>query len=352
MNLRLIFIMLTVAFSVVACSSDSEETTKEIIRPVKYIEVSAPNSTGVREFPGTLQAKDRVDLSFQVSGKLTKLPIKEGQHLKKGELIGALDPRDFQAKYDSAVAGFKNANANYLRGKRLISKEYISQSDLDKLQAQKDQADANVRLAKKALEDTKLLAPFSGTVAKQYVRNFTDIQAKQSIISLQNNDDLEIVVSVPEQIIAQKENSNELKIDAVISTIPDKKFPLKVNEFATEADPVTRTYKITLGIIDKEGFNLFPGMTATVELSGPTLTGATLLPVDAVFADPEGSHQQYVWVIDKDNKVHKAPVEIGELKGSSIEVLKGITEKEKIVVAGVHYLTEGQQVKLLPPQQQ
>jgi methylthioribose-1-phosphate isomerase len=74
-------------------------------------------------------------------------------------------------------------------------------------------------------------------------------------------------------------------------------------------------------------------MTATVELSGPTLIGATLLPVDAVFADPEGSHQQYVWVIDKDNKVHKAPVEIGELKGGSIEVLKGITEKEKIVVA-------------------
>lgn len=341
--------LLFLAFSLSGCGQ-KEQKTAEIIRPVKYIDINQSTQSGVRQFPGTLQASQRVDLSFQVAGKLVKLPIKEGQKLKQGQLIGQLDARDFKAKFDSATAAYKNANANYLRGKKLIEKEYISQSDLDKLLAQKDQADANVRLAQKALDDTKLVAPFSGTVAKQYVRNYTDVQAKQSIISLQNNQDLEVVVSVPEQLVINRDAKKDIKVQATISSIPGKVFPLKINEFSTEADPTTRTYKVTLSILDKQGYNLYPGMTATVELSGSQLNYASLLPVSAVFSDPNGSEKNYVWEIQpegQDFKVHKVEVQVGELKGDSIEVLKGISKQEKIVVAGVHYLTEGQKVKLL-----
>ncbi len=338
------------------CESQQQQDpeTENSIRPVKYTIVSEPTLLTQREFPGVLQAKDRVDLSFQVSGKLKKLPIKEGQIVQKGDLIGQLDQRDYQAKYDSAVADFENARADYDRAKKLIKKEFISQSDFDKLRAKKDMTDANVRLAKKALEDTVLKAPFSGTIAKQYVRNFTDVQAKEPIASLQNNDELEIVVSVPEYLMVMNDEDKRqggFDLKAVFQNIPKETFDLKVNEFATEADSSTRTYKVTLGILDKKGYNLYPGMTANVYISGKAGKKVNLVPVNAVFADPDGKRASVVWKIDSDNRVHQHPVEIGQLKGDQIEILSGLETDDKIVTAGVHHLVENQPVKLLPASQ-
>uniref|UniRef100_Q31JM0 Efflux transporter, RND family, MFP subunit n=1 Tax=Hydrogenovibrio crunogenus (strain DSM 25203 / XCL-2) TaxID=317025 RepID=Q31JM0_HYDCU len=345
---RLWVICLLSGLAILSGCQKAEPETEDIIRPVKYITVSEANNLAKREFPGILQAKDRVDLAFQVSGKLKKLPIKEGQKIEKGALIGQLDQRDYQAKYDSAVAEFKTASADFKRAKQLIKKEFISQSDFDKIRAKKDMADANVRLAKKALEDTLLKSPFTGTVAKQYVRNFTDIQAKEPIVSLQNNNALEIVVSIPEYLMIR--NSNEqrqhLNLVATFSNIPNESFELKVNEFATEADATTRTYKVTLGILDKKGFSLYPGMTANVYVSGETLEFVNLIPVNAVFSDPKGSDKKLVWKIDSHNQVHQQVVEVGELKKDQIEIINGVEINDKIVTAGVHHLVENQQVKL------
>lgn len=349
MKYSLIF-WIAILFGLTGCQEAEIESKEEVVRPVKYLVLSDHNAAIQREFPGVLQAANRADLSFQVSGKLVKLPIKEGLEVKKGTLIGQLDQRDYQAKYDSAIAEFKNAKADLNRAKKLIEKEFISQSDYDKLKANAEMADANVRVSKKALQDTLLKAPFSGTIAKQYVQNFTDIQAKQAIVSLQNNDDLEIIVSIPEYIMMNKtkvEAGKGLKIYAVITGIPGEKFELTLNEFTTEADSATRTYKVTLSLVDKKGFNLFPGMTANVFAMQDLLDSIHLLPVQAVFSDPAGGEEQFVWLIDEHNKVHRQAVEIGQLKGDQIEIISGIQQNDKIVAAGVHHLTENQQIKLL-----
>ena len=104
---------------------------------------------------------------------------------------------------------------------------------------------------KKALDDTRLLAPFTGTIAKQYIRNYTDIQAKQKIVSLQNNNDLEIIVSVPENIIIEGDESrkkNSLQLTAKFTNIPNKIFALKLKETLVNPDliissPAVRAYQ-------------------------------------------------------------------------------------------------------------
>lgn len=349
---QLIFLVLASILMLNGCQQENTESEEKLIRPVKYMVLTDANEADQREFPGILQAANRVDLAFQVSGKLIKLPIKEGQKVKKGDLIGQLDQRDYKARYDSAQADFKNARADLKRAEKLIKKQFISQSDFDKINAKTEMANANVRLAKKALEDTILVAPFTGTIAKQFIQNFTDVQAKQAILSFQNNEELEVVVSIPEYIMINKDQAKvikDLKIYAVFNRFPNEKFPLKLNEYTTEADASTRTYKVTLGIIDKKGFNLYPGMTANVFASQKSLDYLNLVPVNAVFADPKGSKIQYVWVIGENNKVHLQEVKIGQLKRDQIEVISGIQKNDKIVTAGVHHLTENQVVKLLEP---
>lgn len=350
MKTRLVLLSLAATVLLNGCNQ-TEETVAEVIRPVKFMQVQDASESGKREYPGTLQATNRVDLSFQVSGKLAKLPIKEGQDIKQGDLIGQLDQRDYKARYDSALAEFREAKANLARAEKLIKKEYISQADMDKIRAKRDMAEANVRLTKKALSDTELRAPFTGTIAKQYVRNFTDIQAKQAIVSFQNNDELEIVISVPENVVVENDQdrkNNTLNLTATFTTLPNEVFDLKLNEFTTEADAATRTYKVTLGIVDKKGFGLYPGMTTTVFASGETFNYANLLPVSAVFSDPKGGEESYIWLIDDSDKVHQQAVKIGELQGDRIEILEGIQTDDKVVIAGVHHLVEGQKVKLLP----
>ncbi len=345
MILKIVLITFLPALFLIGCGEKEAEQAK-VIRPVKFVEIKKPNQSGTREFPGALQAKDRVNLSFQVSGKLVEITILEGKNIAKGKLIGRLDDRAYKAKYDSAKAKFKNAKSNLSRASKLIKKEYISQSDLDKLQAKRDMAEANVRLAKKALDDTRLLAPFSGTIAKQYVRNYTDIKSKQKIVSLQNNNNLEVVVSVPENIIIDRKQNN-LQLTAKFTNIPNEIFPLKLKEYTTEADASSRTYKVTLSLLDKKDYHLYPGMTATVFVKGSGLNYGILLPIEAVFSDPKGSKSTYVWVIDENNHVHQQTVTLGSLQGSSIEILTGLKVGEKVVTAGVHYLAEDQQIKLL-----
>lgn len=350
---------LLIPFILLGCEKPPE-VEEETIRPVKFMQVMDQAGVKERQFPGSLQAKNRVELSFQVSGKLTKLPINEGQKIKKGKMIGELDRRDYQARYDSAVAEYNKAKANYERGLKLIVKEFISQSDLDKLKADTQKANANVRLTRKALADTRLLAPFTGTVAKQYVRNFTDIQAKQAVISFQDNSNIEIVVYIPESIFGKrkqvsKEDIKDLyKLKANISSFNNETFDLQINEYTTEADKVTRTYKITFGIIDTKGYELLPGMTATVFIKPiqeiqTNQTGKSVfnLPSTAVFSDPRGTDQNYVWTINESNQVVLTPVKTGQLINKSIEVLEGISEQDLVVTAGVHTLAENQTIKLL-----
>jgi len=336
-----------------ACN-DQKTSEEKIIRPVKYMIIKQNNQSIKQQFPGVLQANQRVNLSFQVSGKLIKLPIKEGLKVKKGQMIGQLDSRAYQAKYDSALAAYKNAKANYLRGIKLIKKEYISQADVDKLKASMDQSNAQLRLTQKALEETKLYAPFSGTIAKQYVRNYTDIQAKQEIISLQNNHHLEIVVNVPESVMLNTKRSQdqqEISLKAQFSTIPNTLFDLKINEYSTEADASTRTYKVTLSILDSKGYDLYPGMTVTVlAIINPkhlVKNPVYLIPENAVISDPNGKKGFFVWKIDQHHQVHLSPVKIGQLTDSRIQILQGLSPSDQIVTAGVHYLTENQPVKIL-----
>ncbi|NNF96890.1 MAG: efflux RND transporter periplasmic adaptor subunit, partial [Halobacteria archaeon] len=186
-----------VSFCLIGCSEKPQEV-KQIIRPVKTMVVGGASSEFQRTFTASVRASDRVELAFQVPGKLIELPVKKGQVVNQGDLIGRLDPRDYKSNMQSAQARYDKALANFKRGDELVEKGFISRTDYDRLSARRDVTAAELDKAKKAFDDTSLKAPFGGVVAQRFVENFTEVRAKQKIISLQDTSLLELVVYIPE----------------------------------------------------------------------------------------------------------------------------------------------------------
>ena len=342
------FIPLVISLTLMGCGTDVAEPVKEIIQPAKVMTIKGSTNEVNRQLPGTVRASQRVNLSFQVAGLLKFFPLKEGQKVSKGEVLGRLDDRDYRSNLSAARADLTQTEANFKRAEELLVKKFISQAEYDKLKAALDVAKSNAEKAQKALDDTELKAPFTGTVAKRYVENFQDIQAKQAVISLQDNSQLEVVVNVSESLISRRsEDKESLKVSAKFEAFPDEQFDLYVKEFSTEADSKTQTFEIVLGMNDTKGVALLPGMTAKVFATKVNTNEASdtyLLPVHAVVADEDNN--AFVWVVDTtSNSVKKKPVTMGALKGKSeIEVI-GVDLDDVVVIGGVTKMREGKIIR-------
>jgi multidrug efflux system membrane fusion protein len=304
-------------------------------------------------------------LAFQVSGTLIELPVKEGQKVKKGTLVARLDPRDYETNLRNAEGALAKAQAALVYA-TAEHRRYVKVKETDpgavsdsmvalKLAAEKveranlQSAKASVTAARDQLEYTRLKAPFDGIIAQKYVDNYQEVQAKQAILSLQNVTDVEVLMDVPELMVAPIRKSMP-HFYAEFAADPSRRFDLTVKEFATQADPATQTYRVVLVMPAPAGIRILPGMTVNVgiEFAKDTEAGTEIIvPAIAVFADDAGRSQ--VWVVDPQTRqVHLRAVKTGELTGSdSIRIVSGLNGDETIAISGVSKLHEGQTVRAL-----
>jgi len=350
-NLCIVFCgILLVVTGLVSCGKEEKEVAREVVRPVKMITVTSGEDVMKRSYPGKVRASRRVDLAFRVSGPLIELSAEEGQEVAQGQLIARILPRDFQTELDKAKARALEAEQQYRRYRDLYIRKQVSKADFDKYKSQRDIAKARQKEARDALGDSYLRAPFSGVIAKRYVENYQEVQAKEPIISLQDISEVEVLVDVPELIIATIRKQGSIKAVAEFAANPGTQYPLSLKEFSTEADPQTQTYRVTLLMQQPEAINVLPGMTANVVGTLQLETADEfVIPAIAVFADEAGA--PHVWIVDRTSMtVHRRKVTTGRLAGEgSIQIIDGLKSGETIAVSGVSHLSEGMKVKNYTP---
>jgi RND family efflux transporter MFP subunit len=291
---------------------------------------------------------------FQVAGPLIELPVTEGQSVKKGAIIARILPRDFETEIAKAKARALDADQQYQRYRDLYVKKQVSKADFDKYKSQADIAKARQKETEDTLSDTYLRAPFTGVIAKRYVENFEDVQAKAPIVSIQDISEIEILVDVPESVmVTLKQGAKKITV-AEFAAAPGKQYPLTLKEYSTEADSRTQTYQVTLLMTQPKDITVLPGMTANVV--GTTETGQTevttiIIPAAAVFADETGS--SHVWIVNMETMtVNSRQVKTGNLTGAAdISIISGIEPGETIAVTGVTQLRENMKVSNLAEQE-
>lgn len=342
-----------------------KEVPPEPVRPVRTIQVSHPGDLAERAFPGQVRAGNQVDISFRVSGPLIERPVDKGDSVRKGDILARIDPRDFESEIrtvegqlERARAALTQAQADYDRLIRVQQEDRgaTSQSMVDLAQAARDQAQASVKsleatlkLARDRLDDTYLRAPFDGEVVATYVENFEDVLPKQPVVRVLGEGRMEFDISVPENLIsyAPHVQSVVLRFDA----FPGREFEGEVKEVGTEASAGTRTFPVTLAFDQPGDAKILSGMAGEAEVMVRVPDDRTAMgievPLSAVFS-PEEAGASFVWIVDPtSHRVSRRAVELDELTASGIRVISGLEPGETIVTAGVNFLEEGQQVRIM-----
>jgi RND family efflux transporter MFP subunit len=343
-------LILVLSFFLSAC----EEPTQTYVassRPVKTIVVGDTVVGDSRTFPAVVDAIQKADISFRVRGKIQNILVKEGDEVKKGQLLAELDPTDFNIRLKDRQASYNTAKANYDRAKELVDKGAISRVDHDNIRAKYFTAKANLDEAEQDLLYTSLKANFDGIIAKRHAENFEEVIASQAIFSLEDISALKVIIDVPENLMVSLERTSaaKRKLSASFTNIKGVDFPLNFVESTTKADATTKTFKVTLRMDAPSDYNVLPGMTATVfaEVLQSELNPEmpVTLPISAVIADNE--KQASVWIVDEKTKtVSPKKVTPGLIVDDGIQVT-GLNAGERVVIAGAAFLRKDMKVSLL-----
>ena len=253
-----------------------------------------------------------------------------------------------RSAFDLTETAYRVAQEDYQAALQLVEKGTIGrQEDIEAREAEVRGLEGRVVEAQLNLSDATLRAPFDGVIARRLVDENQNIQAKAPVVEFQDVEEIDIVVDVPEAVMAADLKTSEIvSLTAEFSGAPGVEFPVRIREVAQVADPATQTFQIRVAMPAPTEVRVLPGMTATVTGTyrrAKILGNPILVPISAIHRTAAG--EQVAWIIGADNTVSSRPVQLGEASGGEIAVLKGLAPGDQIAVAGVTFLRDGMQVR-------
>lgn len=281
-------------------------------------------------------------------GYLEKINIKEGQHVKKGDLLFKILPTLFQARMESELAEANRVQIELDNAQSLMDKGIVSSQEIALKKAELAKAKAKVQLAQAELGFTNVKAPFDGIVDRQRNQLGSLIEEGDVLTTMSDNSLMWVYFNVPEaQYLEYKAEldkdggkSDHLQIELKLAN--GEIFPQEGKIGAIEADfnNMTGNIPFRADFSNPEGL-LRNGQTGTI-LIHRTLQNLLVIPQRATF---EILAKRYAFVVDKDNVVHQRDIEI-ESEQDDIFVLKsGLKEGEKIVLEGIRQVKDGDKIK-------
>jgi RND family efflux transporter MFP subunit len=359
-------VCLVVLFAFQGCSKSKEEAKDQPVRGLRAYKVSERAENRVRRFPSILQPADVSVLSFEIGGQLKAINLQAGQKVQLGDLLAETDSRSLQAQVEQASAGVQqadaqavNAEADFQRKEELLKKGATTQATFDQskatllsAQAQLEQARRQLVLADHNLDRSKLLAPFSGTIARVEVKSFAQVGAGQPIVTLYSDDRFEMSFLVSAATLQSL--SIGQRVEVKVADLPDLSLKGEIKELGSKAEQVS-AFPVVVRLEDSVA-GLNAGMSVEVAIQEPLIGGGKgfLLPLTVLY--PEGGKDlknvATVFVYDDPSSaVKKRQITVGGVRDNNLVVTAGVAPGDLVASAGVSYLVDGQKVKLLPLQE-
>jgi len=352
---NLSYLLSIAAFILFMTSCGEEEAPKkEIIRPVKAMMVGGIADLAGRGYPATTKASQESELSFRVSGQLTKVNVVEGAKVNKGDIVAEIDPTDYRLAEQSARARYDQTKAEADRYKRLWEKGSVAKNDYERKRANYLQAKAQWEEAANNLKYTKLRAPFTGVYGAKLADVGQEVQAKQPVTTLSDLSAIEVATTIPEQLAVQYRNFDSYEV--VFDTYPDKTFTATLKEMGKV--PTAEGFPLRLYLEHKNNPNdqkqakITAGMSCRVfiKLKNIDATQSQITVPLAAVIEGEADNHPSVWVLVGTDTltVKKQAVQLDGFAGKDLVKIKsGLEAGQQIVIAGAKRLVEGQKVKIL-----
>lgn len=344
-------IMIITAFAVLSgCGSEAVTESIEVVRPAKFIEVTASSNVKHFNFPAVVQAISSKELTFQVSGQIEVINVKEGQAVKKGDLIAKLVQRSFKNDLKTAETQYKIAKLDYDRTARLMKDNAIARNVYDQRLSELNVASSQLDTAKKAVEDTVLRSPFDGVIAIKHAKELDNVSTSQEIVTIQTVGAAEALVKIPSSLIARSKQIEPIQTTIILDSASQYEIPTAFVAASAIADSRSQTFEVRFGFTPPEEITILPGMTgvikSTLKLSSSSdKIGQISIPITAIVSDSEG---QFVWKVNVETmSVSKQSIKVGAGVGQLLVIESGLNVGDIIVGAGASYLNEGMKVRRL-----
>jgi RND family efflux transporter MFP subunit len=338
-----------------ACSSNKSDEDAAAPIPVKISKPQLKDEFETISLSGSISSPEApANVSFLVSGKVIEVGPREGDPVKKGRLLAALDPTDYQlplemaaAQANAAKVSFRRAEDELRRMKMLYESKSLAPNDYLKYKAaydssaqQYESARASEKRYRKQVSDTRLLAPITGFISKRSIEPGETAAPGRPAFEIVKLDNVEISVGVPETDIHLVRAGQRASV--TLPALPGKTFVGSVRLVNISADPGTRTFLTRISVPNAD-HTLRIGMIAEVRIQGDKKVRALLLPIESIVRDPQGATMVYLYFPDQ-KKAYAKRVETGALYGKEIEIRKGLSADDLVVVAGQQRLREGSAV--------
>jgi membrane fusion protein, multidrug efflux system len=324
------------------------------IRPVRTIIAAAHAEGEPVSLTGHIRARTEENLAFRVDGRMITRLANVGQRVKPGDAIALLDPqpqrdslRAAQAKLTAAQAALHEAANNLERKQTLVQDGWATRVQFDAAQrtflsakAEVDAAAAQMHQAEDQLGYTNLVADAAGAVIATGAEAGEVVRAGQLIVTVAHDDGADAVFDVPASLMRQV--SPDAVISVSLTDDPSVRTVGQVREVAPQADPVTRSYRVKVGLTERPD-----PMRLGATVSGQTRmlsTSGIELPATALTM---AENKPAVWVVDPaSHQISLRSVALQRQDSASIVVAQGLEGGELVVTAGVHALRPGQKVHL------
>jgi multidrug efflux system membrane fusion protein len=309
---------------------------------------------------GTVQAYSTVSIQSMVAGQLIKVGFKEGDYVKKGQLLFLIDPRPFEADLDQAKANLahdqanlENAQLQVKRNAPLVKKGYIAGQDFDQLVANQKAAQATVDADKAAINTAKLQlaytsiqSPIDGHTGslQVYPGNIIQVANGTALVTITQIEPIYVSFSIPQQYLGAIQTQNAKSAITVAADVEGKTVQGKLSFIDNTVDSSTGTIQLKATFANMD-HSLWPGEFVNVTLPTTVLPHALIVPNNAIQAGQNGS---YVYVINADSTVSYQNIQTGPMVGNDTVVLQGLQAGQQVVLDGQLRLRNGSSVSVVP----
>ncbi len=299
------------------------------------------------ELQGNVETKKNIVLYPEMSGILTKIYVKEGQKVSKGQLLARIDDGGLSQQLSQVEVQAQLAKTTFDRQKRLWDQKIGS--EIQYLQAKTNfEAQQNVvNQIKRQLAKTTVNAPFSGVIDDVITEQGSVVSPGQSaLIRIVNLNDMYIETEVPERYIPNITKGKDVE---VYFPILGKTINTKVRQVGNYINPNNRSFMVEVGI-PSNGGTIKPNLTAKVKINDYTNEKAILIPQSIISENAEGDQYTYV-TLDKNSEniaeAKRVIIKTGKTQGDLIEITEGLNSGDAIISEGARSVKDGQKVKIL-----
>ncbi len=319
--------------------ADSEED-EEIPVPVEVAEVTTGAIASYISATANLVAEDQVKVLAEAEGRVERLQVEEGDVVTKDQVLAVLVQDEAKIAKSKVELKASNARAALERAKDTHDQGLISAETYDTLEMEYEFARQEVAEAEWRLAKTVIRAPFSGRVTERFITLGQHLRPGDELFTVADYDPLIARIYLPERDVMELEEGREVRI--TLAANAEFSFTGRVRQIAPVVDTATGTVKVTVEAVQPPA-GVRPGAFVSIGIVREQHPSALLLPRVSVIRELRAAH---VFVTEDDTAVKKA-VELGLEEGDMVEVLSGVADGDKVVVAGQGGLDDGQRIKIL-----